>query len=102
MDGAGYGTLLLRVALPLSVPGLVTFGIFSFLGSWNALIWPLIVTNTPEMKTLQNGLQSFISESGSNYGQLMAASIMVIAPIIIGFLLAQKQFIAGVARSGLK
>lgn len=102
MDGAGYGTLLLRVALPLSVPGLVTFGIFSFLGSWNALIWPLIVTNTPEMKTLQNGLQSFISESGSNYGQLMAASLMVIAPIIIGFLLAQKQFIAGVARSGLK
>jgi multiple sugar transport system permease protein len=102
IDGAGYGTLLVRVALPLSVPGLVTYGIFTFLGSWNALIWPLIVTNAPEMKTLQNGLQSFISEAGSNYGQLMAASLLVIAPIILGFLVAQKQFIAGVARSGLK
>jgi multiple sugar transport system permease protein len=102
IDGAGYGTIFLRIALPLSVPGLVTFGIFSFLGSWNALIWPLIVTNAPEMKTLQNGLQSFISEAGSNYGQLMAASLLVVAPIILGFLLAQKQFIAGVARSGLK
>jgi multiple sugar transport system permease protein len=102
MDGAGYGTLLTRVALPLAVPGLVTFGIFSFLGSWNALLWPLIVTNKEEMKTLQNGLQSFIGEAGSNYGQLMAASLMVITPIIVGFLFAQKQFIAGVARSGLK
>jgi multiple sugar transport system permease protein len=102
MDGAGYGTLLTKVALPLAVPGLVTFGIFSFLGSWNALLWPLIVTNKEEMKTLQNGLQSFIGEAGSHYGQLMAASIIVIAPIILGFLFAQKQFIAGVARSGLK
>ncbi len=102
MDGAGYGTLLTRVALPLAVPGLVTFGIFSFLGSWNSLIWPLIVTSKQDMRTLQVGLQSFIGEAGSNYGQLMAASLMVIAPIIIGFMLAQKQFIAGVARSGLK
>jgi multiple sugar transport system permease protein len=54
------------------------------------------------MRTLQVGLQSFIGEAGSNYGQLMAASLLVIAPIIVGFLFAQKQFIAGVARSGLK
>lgn len=102
IDGAGYGTLLTKVALPLAVPGLVTYGIFSFLGSWNALIWPLIITSKQEMRTLQVGLQSFIGEAGSNYGQLMAASILVIAPIIIGFMLAQRQFIAGVARSGLK
>ena len=102
IDGAGYGTQLTRVALPLAVPGLVTFGIFSFLGSWNALIWPIIVTSKTEMRTLQVGLQSFIGEAGSNYGQLMAASLLVITPIIVGFLIAQKQFIAGVARSGLK
>jgi multiple sugar transport system permease protein len=102
IDGAGYGTQLSRIALPLAVPGLVTFGIFSFLGSWNALLWAIIVTSKTEMRTLQVGLQSFIGEAGSNYGQLMAASLLVIAPIVVGFLFAQKQFIAGVARSGLK
>jgi multiple sugar transport system permease protein len=102
LDGASYGTMLWRVALPLARPGLATYAIFSFLGSWNALIWPLIVTSKQEMRTLQVGLQAFIGEAGSNYGQLMAASVMVILPIIIGFLLAQKQFIAGIARSGLK
>jgi multiple sugar transport system permease protein len=102
IDGAGYGTQFLRLGLPLAVPGLVTYGIFAFLGSWNSLLWPLIITNKPEMRTLQVGLQAFIGEAGVNYGQLMAASIMVVAPIMIGFLLAQKQFIAGVARSGLK
>jgi multiple sugar transport system permease protein len=80
----------------------VTYGIFAFLGSWNSLLWPLIITNKPEMRTLQVGLQAFIGEAGVNYGQLMAASIMVVAPIMMGFLIAQKQFIAGVARSGLK
>ena len=102
LDGASYGTMLWRVALPLARPGLVTYAIFSFLGSWNALIWPLIVTSKQDMRTLQVGLQAFIGEAGSNYGQLMAASIMVILPVIVAFLLAQKQFIAGVARSGLK
>jgi multiple sugar transport system permease protein len=102
IDGAGYGTQYLRLGLPLAVPGLVTYGIFAFLGSWNSLLWPLIITNKPEMRTLQVGLQAFIGEAGVNYGQLMAASILVVAPIMLGFLLAQKQFISGVARSGLK
>jgi multiple sugar transport system permease protein len=102
IDGAGYGTMLWRVGLPLAVPGLVTFGLFAFLGSWNSLLWPLIITNKPEMRTLQVGLQAFIGEAGTDYGQLMAASLLVILPIIIGYFLAQKQFIAGVARSGLK
>ncbi|MBB6096723.1 multiple sugar transport system permease protein [Deinobacterium chartae] len=102
LDGAGYGTQLVRVALPLAVPGLVTFGLFSFLGSWNALLWPLIVSNTPEFRTLQVGLQAFIGEAGTEYGQLMGASIITILPVILGFFLAQRQFIAGVARSGLK
>jgi multiple sugar transport system permease protein len=102
IDGAGYGTMLWRVGLPLAVPGLVTFALFSFLGSWNSLLWPLIITNKPEMRTLQVGLQAFIGEAGTDYGQLMAASLLVILPIIVGYFLAQKQFIAGVARSGLK
>ena len=102
IDGAGQGTLLWRVGLPLAAPGLVTFGLFCFLGSWNALLWPLVATSSQDMRTLQVGLQAFVGEAGTQYGQLMAASLMVVSPILVGFFFAQKQFIAGVARSGLK
>lgn len=102
IDGASYVTQMLRIALPLSIPGLVTYGIFTFLGAYNALLWPLIVTNSPEMRTVQLGLQVFIGEAGADYGALMAASTLTVLPIIIGYFIAQKQFIQGVARSGIK
>ncbi len=102
IDGASYWTQLVRIALPLSIPGLVTYGIFTFLGAYNALLWPLIVTDRPEMYTIQRGLQVFIGEAGSDYGALMAASTLAILPIVLGYFLAQRQFIQGVARSGIK
>jgi multiple sugar transport system permease protein len=102
IDGAGYLTQLFRIALPLSLPGLVSYGIFTFLGAYNALLWPLIVTQRPEMRTVQLGLQAFVSEAGSHYGALMAASTFVILPVILGYFVAQRQFIQGIARSGLK
>ncbi|MDM7323822.1 MAG: carbohydrate ABC transporter permease, partial [Thermus sp.] len=102
IDGAGYLTQLFRIALPLSLPGLVSYGIFTFLGAYNALLWPLIVTQTPEMRTVQLGLQAFITEAGSDYGALMAASTLVILPVVLGYFFAQRQFIQGIARSGLK
>lgn len=102
IDGATYWSQLWRIALPLSVPGMITYGIFTFLGAYNALLWPLIVTNSPEMRTIQLGLQAFIGEAGSDYGALMAASTLSILPIVLGYFLAQKQFVQGVARSGIK
>lgn len=102
IDGASHFTMLFRIALPLAVPGLVTYGLFSFLGAYNALLWPLIVTQSPEMRTVQVGLQAFIGEAGSDYGQLMAASTLVVLPIIVGYFFAQRQFIEGIARSGIK
>lgn len=102
IDGASYWMQMFRIALPLSIPGLITYGIFTFLGAYNALLWPLIVTNSPEMRTVQLGLQVFIGEAGSDYGALMAASTVSILPIILGYFIAQKQFIQGVARSGIK
>lgn len=102
IDGASYWIQLVRIALPLSIPGLVTYGIFTFLGAYNALLWPLIVTDRPEMYTIQRGLQVFIGEAGSDYGALMAASTMAILPIVLGYFFAQRQFIQGVARSGIK
>ena len=102
IDGAGHLTMLRHVAIPLAIPALVTLGLFSFLGSWNALLWPLIMTNRQEMRTVQVGLQNFITDVGTDYGALMAASTLVIAPVIIGFLFVQRQFIQGIARAGLK
>lgn len=102
IDGASYLTMLVRIALPLSVPGMITYGIFTFLGAYNALLWPLIMTNSTEMRTIQLGLQAFIGAAGSDYGQLMAASMVSILPIMVGYFLAQRQFIQGVARSGIK
>jgi multiple sugar transport system permease protein len=80
----------------------VTYGIFTFLGAYNALLWPLIVTDKPETYTIQRGLQVFIGEAGSDYGALMAASTLSILPIVLGYFFAQRQFIQGVARSGIK
>ncbi|WP_457636513.1 carbohydrate ABC transporter permease [Oceanithermus sp.] len=102
IDGASYWGMLWRIAFPLAVPGLITYGIFAFLGAYNALLWPLIVTQSPEMRTIQVGLQAFIGEAGSDYGQLMAASTMAILPIILGYFFAQRYFIQGIARSGIK
>ncbi len=102
IDGASWFTQLWTVALPLATPGLVTYGLFSFLGSWNALLWPLIVTNSERMRTIQVGLRYFVDEAGTDYGALMAASTLAVLPIIVGFLFVQKQFIQGIARSGLK
>jgi multiple sugar transport system permease protein len=102
MDGANWFTQLYRVALPLALPGMVTYALFSFLGSWNALLWPLIVTSSEQMRTIQVGLRYFVDEAGTDYGALMAASMLAVLPVIVGFLFVQKQFIQGIARSGLK
>lgn len=102
IDGASWFTQLVKVALPLATPGLLTYALFSFLGSWNALLWPLIVTSSERMRTIQVGLRYFVDEAGTDYGSLMAASTLAVLPIIIGFMFVQKQFIQGIARSGLK
>lgn len=102
IDGAGRWRFLWRVAVPLSVPVLITTGIFSFVATWNSLLWPLVVTSRPEMRTLMVGLQVFTSEAGGEYHLLMAASAFCILPVVVAFFLLQRFFIEGIARSGLK
>lgn len=102
IDGLGHAGYLYRVVAPLSRPGLLTLALFSFLESWNSLLWPLIVTSSDTMRPLQVGLSYFITEQGTQVNQLMAAAAFTIAPILVLFLLAQRQFIEGIARSGLK
>jgi multiple sugar transport system permease protein len=102
LDGGGHLRYLISVALPLSVPALITVGIVSFLGSWNSLLWPLVVTDTPELRPVQVGLSNFQSEAGLNYNLSMAAATISIVPIVLLYLLAQRYFVEGIARTGMK
>ena len=102
IDGAGRWRFLWLVMVPLSKPILITSGIFSFFGTWNSLLWPLVVTSKPEMRTLMVGLSIFTSEAGSDFNLLMAASTFCILPVVLVFFFLQRFFIEGIARSGLK
>ncbi|HEY3110467.1 MAG TPA: carbohydrate ABC transporter permease, partial [Chloroflexota bacterium] len=102
LDGAGGLGFLWRILLPLTVPALFTVALFGFLGRWNALLWPLIVTRSESMRPVQVAMIYYQNEFQTNYGLVMAASFMVTLPIIVVFVLAQKHFIAGISSAGLK
>ena len=102
LDGAGRFTFFTRIALPLARPALVTSGLFGFLGSWNALLWPLIVTSRPDVRPIQVGLATFSTEQGTQYHLLMAAATFAMLPVVVLYALAQRQFTEGVAAAGIK
>ena len=102
IDGCSNWRYLWQIAVPLSKPVIITGALLKFVGSWNAFLWVLIVTNDPKYRTLPVGLYTFRGEAGDIYNQLMAAATFSILPVIILFLFAQKHFIRGIARTGLK
>jgi multiple sugar transport system permease protein len=102
LDGCGRWTIYWRVILPLARPALATLAIFSFLGSWNDFMWPLIITNEIAMRTLPIGITIFQGRYTTEYGVMMAAATVATLPVILAFLLFQKQIIKGIALSGLK
>lgn len=102
IDGASHWTFLWRVVVPLSKPAFITVALLTFLGSWNALTWPLIVTNTPNMRPIMVGLLAFSNEWGTQPRLLMAAATFSVAPVLVLFFVLQRYFIAGIARAGMK
>ncbi|MBV0934758.1 carbohydrate ABC transporter permease [Marinobacterium sp. A346] len=103
MDGFSELAIVWRVMLPTAMPALVSFGIFSIVAHWNDYFWPLIVLNSPDYYTPPLGLVSFRNDdTGNDYGPLMAAATIVITPLVVAFLLAQKRFIEGITLSGMK
>lgn len=102
VDGCRDFTYLRRILLPLVKPALVTIVILKVIGSWNDFLWPLIATNNDSMRTLPVGLTSFSTETGIHYELLMAASTMIVLPMIVLFLILQKYVVNGVARVGIK
>ncbi len=102
IDGAGHLRFLAQVVLPLARPALLTVILFTFIGSWNALAWPILVTTTPDWRPISYGLSSFLDEAGARIHLQMAGSVITILPIIILYLFVQKQFTEGIATTGLK
>lgn len=103
IDGMSEMGIAWRVAFPLGMPTVIAFAIFSVTAHWNDLFWPLIATTDPDLATPPRGILFFRDEeSGDDIGPLMAGATLVIAPLVIGFLLAQKRFTQGLASTGLK
>jgi multiple sugar transport system permease protein len=102
LDGADRWQILWRVMLPLSRPALVTLFLFTFIGEWNDLFKPLVFTTRPELRTVQLALAEFQEQFTNNWPLLMAAVAIATIPIVILFLFGQRQFIRGIATTGIK
>lgn len=102
IDGCSRVRFLWQIVVPLSRPGIATVALFKFIGSWNAFLWVLIMTDKWQLRTVPVGLRYFMDEMGTEYPLLMAAATMAIVPVLILFFFTQRQFIQGIARTGLK
>jgi len=103
IDGAGHLRFLIQVVLPLSKAPIMTVTIFAFIGSWNALLWPLIATKAgSDWWPISVGLQNFVTEAGPQTHLWMAAASISMLPVLLLYFLAQRQFIEGIATTGLK
>lgn len=102
IDGSGHLLYLWRIIVPLSKAPIMTLVLFGFIGSWNALAWPILVTTTPDWRPISYGLLAFLDEAGSFFHLQMAGSMITMAPILLVYFFTQRTFIEGIARSGLK
>jgi len=102
VDGLSQWTMIWRVMLPLARSATATNVILSFIWSWNNFMWPLIVTRSPEMQTLPLGLARFLSYQEDSTGALYAFCIMVLAPSLLLFLMAQREFVQGLSAGATK
>lgn len=103
MEGAGAWTILWTVYVPLARPVYLAYGLVSISFHWNNFLWPLIVTNSPEVRPVTVGLSVFATvESGIEWSLVNAATLMTTAPLIVAFLIFQRQFVANFMRAGIK
>ncbi len=102
IDGAGHLRFLLQIVLPISRAPVFTVGLLTFIASWNAFLWPLIVTNDDRWRPIAVGLYRFSDEAGTQTHLLMAGALITILPILVLYFLTQKSFTEGIATTGLK
>ncbi len=106
IDGASEFRIYWRIFLPLNGPALATLAVFAFMGTWTDLLWPLLIARTPEMRTLELGLAYFNSSTSAfrqtNWPLMMAASVIVMLPVLFVYIFAQRYFVRGISLSGVK
>lgn len=102
IDGMSEYGIWARIMLPLSKPALSTLTIFAFVTTWNDFLGPMIYLTKTNLKTIQIGLRMFITQYSSEYGLIMAASVVALIPVLIVFLSLQRFFVQGIATAGLK
>ncbi len=102
IDGCGHASLLVYTAAPLARPAMVAAALFAFLGSYNALLWPLVVTGSEQMRVVQVGLTVFMGGAGMQVNLLMAAAAVVMLPPLLLYFAAQRQFLDSALAAGLK
>lgn len=102
IDGASEFRIFIQVYMPLAKAGFAVLGILTFQAGWNSFLWPLIVLNSPDMLTIQVGLAAFVNDHDTNYGPLMAGTVIASLPVLLVFVFAQRYIIEGVAQFGNK
>ncbi len=103
VDGAGHLRILTGIVIPMAKPVLVTFGLISIVSKWNDYLWPLVITNTENMRTLTVGISYLFDAEGNNeWGVIMAATFFVVFPLLIVFLFAQRFIIDGLTAGATK
>jgi len=102
IDGAGEFRIFWQIMLPLAMPGVATLAIFSFQVGWNAFFWPLLITTTDDMRTIQLALTVFVQQYSTQWDQLMAATVVATLPVILAFAIGQRVLVRGIAFTGLK
>ena len=102
LDGAGRLRVWWSIILPLTGPAVATLGVFSFLFAWNDFLWPLIITSSPDMRTVQLGLAMFTGRYGTQWTLLMAGTVLASLPALVVYALGQRWFVRGAVMSGVK
>jgi len=102
IDGCNRFSVWSRILMPLCGTAIAAFSVFTLLWAWNDLMWPLIMTSREKIRVLSVGIATLFGEHGSRYNLIMAGSTLAVTPMIAVFILLQKQFIAGIAVTGLK
>lgn len=102
MDGCSYLRIYWSIYMPLTIPGLVSLGIFVAVTSWNDFLWPLIMTSSQDLQVVSIAVASFVGEHNTNYALMMAGAVISILPLLILYLFLQRYFIEGIALTGVK
>ena len=102
IDGMSEMRIYWSIMLPISVPGLITLGVILFVNNWNDLIYPLMLTNSTDMRVLSAGLAMFVGDKVIEYGPILSATMISVLPLIVIFISLQKYFVEGISTTGMK